>query len=76
MVGNLTHQGETGFVASVVCLSIMTVAVVLRFWCKAVSKAGIHADDWWILLTVISWAGADTAVIWGELSLDPEDASS
>ncbi|KAI1123678.1 hypothetical protein F5Y10DRAFT_269822 [Nemania abortiva] len=44
---------------------IATISVILRFWCKHKLKAGFHADDWWILICLVSWFGTASATLWG-----------
>ncbi|KAK3689076.1 hypothetical protein B0T22DRAFT_536089 [Podospora appendiculata] len=65
MVRDISPEGERGFVAIVVCNTIAWVAVALRFWCKMSSKAGVHADDWWILLCLAGGSSASAVSLWG-----------
>jgi hypothetical protein len=44
---------------------IIVIAVALRFWCKHKMKAGYHGDDWWTLMTAVSFIGCEIALLWG-----------
>ncbi|KAI1823889.1 hypothetical protein F4861DRAFT_301591 [Xylaria intraflava] len=60
-----TRFSIASIVAVPVTTAISTAAVLLRFWCKISLKSGIHADDWWILATLLSFYGAQSATLWG-----------
>jgi hypothetical protein len=49
----------------IVCDAIIIIACFVRFWCKYKLKTGFHGDDWWTLLTVTSFIGAEVALFWG-----------
>jgi hypothetical protein len=49
----------------IVCDAIIIIACFVRFWCKLKLKTGFHGDDWWTLLTVTSFIGAEVALFWG-----------
>jgi hypothetical protein len=55
------NRMTTGIVCDVVCV----VIVATRFWCKRILKTGIRADDWWTLITVVSYTGLQAALLWG-----------
>jgi hypothetical protein len=61
----LNGNGERRLAAVVVGIAVSTIAVATRFWCRHVLKTGIQADDWWILVTLVSYIGGQTAVLWG-----------
>jgi hypothetical protein len=62
----LLDEGKDQLAAAIVCLSLSIIAVGTRFWCKLVMKNGLHWDDWWILAACITYAGGQSAHIWGE----------
>lgn len=62
----LHRQGRQQLAAAIVCLSLSIVAVAIRFWCKLIVKNGFHWDDWWILAAVLTYAGGQSANIWGQ----------
>ena len=62
----LTDSGTRQLATGIVCGVIGILAIGLRFWCKRTMRNGVHADDWWMLATLlVSW-GAEAGVIWGE----------
>ncbi|KAI0376974.1 hypothetical protein F5Y04DRAFT_292308 [Hypomontagnella monticulosa] len=61
----LNESGVSKVTEITICAFIAIIAVVLRFWCKISMKSGIHADDWWILVTLISYMGALSTQLWG-----------
>ncbi|KAI0532017.1 hypothetical protein GGR58DRAFT_201439 [Xylaria digitata] len=61
----LNGNGERRLAAILVGISVSTIAVATRFWCRHALKTGIHADDWWILVTLVSYVGGQGALLWG-----------
>ncbi|KAI0190173.1 hypothetical protein EV127DRAFT_495319 [Xylaria flabelliformis] len=61
----LNESGEKRLAVVIVGVTVSTIAVVTRFWCKFALKTGLHADDWLILLTLVSYIGGQSAVLWG-----------
>lgn len=62
----LAHQGVQQLAAAIVCMSLSAIAVSIRFWCKFILKNGLHWDDFWILASLISYAGGLSGEIWGK----------
>ncbi|KAK3985128.1 hypothetical protein QBC44DRAFT_374467 [Cladorrhinum sp. PSN332] len=61
----LNGNGIVRLTVQVVCSFVAVVATALRFWCKFRTKQGIHADDWFILATTVSYLSAVSSTIWG-----------
>ncbi|ROW06941.1 hypothetical protein VMCG_03986 [Cytospora schulzeri] len=61
----LTNQGLKSVAVVLVCFTVSALAVILRFWCKLILRAGLHGDDWWSLTAVIAYAGLVCAYVWG-----------
>ncbi|KAI0165368.1 hypothetical protein GGR52DRAFT_105726 [Hypoxylon sp. FL1284] len=58
-------QGSQNNIGSVVgCLCVSTIAIILCIWCKLELKAGLHADDAFILITQASWYSISGLMIW------------
>ncbi|TVY37562.1 Satratoxin biosynthesis SC1 cluster protein [Lachnellula occidentalis] len=49
-MGNASAQGRATTTASAVVAVLAVVVVILRFVTRKINKAGIGADDWWILV--------------------------
>ena len=50
-----TQSRSAGIIATaVIGLIIATVAIVLRFWSRKISKAGFYWDDWFALASLVS----------------------
>ncbi|KAK4221867.1 hypothetical protein QBC38DRAFT_376328 [Podospora fimiseda] len=61
----LNDNGTRRLVVNVTVNGVAVLATILRFWCKLTTRNGVHADDWWLLATVISFLGAESAILWG-----------
>ena len=49
-MGDASAQSRATTTASTVVAVLAVIAVVLRFLTRRITKAGIGADDWWILV--------------------------
>ena len=45
-------------ISSVICISLATIAVILRFLARRLSKAKILADDYMMVFALVSWERA------------------
>lgn len=45
------------------------VAVAVRFWCRYTLKTKLNADDWWILVTVVTFVTGQSAILWGKANI-------
>ena len=53
--------------AQVICISIATVAVTLRFASRWLQRTRFGADDWTVLAALIIQGGAIASILLGEL---------
>ncbi|KAK0625389.1 hypothetical protein B0T17DRAFT_617485 [Bombardia bombarda] len=67
-VNSLTYPAQRNYATVITCLVISFVAVLLRFWCKIISKVGVQSDDWWMVLAFMSFLAGNIAVLWGILN--------
>jgi hypothetical protein len=61
----LSENGNRQVISAIICMAISVLAVGLRFWCKINLNAGVHADDWWILASLLIYLGTEAAAVWG-----------
>ncbi|KAK3995689.1 hypothetical protein QBC44DRAFT_366483 [Cladorrhinum sp. PSN332] len=61
----LNDNGIRKLAVNVTVNAIAVIATILRFWCKLSTQNGVHADDWWMLATTISFLCAETPILWG-----------
>lgn len=78
MVANLSEAGDRTLAVIIACPAIAVLATVTRMWCKVITmKNGFrsfHADDWWIVAATVTYLAADSAIYWGESSLQYRSA--
>lgn len=61
----LNSQGQAHFNTGISGSVIATVAVGIRIFCKLRYKAGIHADDYWMISSLgLMWLST-ALIIWG-----------
>ncbi|KAI0162107.1 hypothetical protein GGR57DRAFT_498452 [Xylariaceae sp. FL1272] len=60
----LSERAQHRIAIAVGTLAASTVAVILRFWCKLDLKEGLHADDFFIVITQVIWYIYVGLVIW------------
>lgn len=51
------------------CSAIAGIALVLRFMSNGVLKVGYYADDWFMLVTLLTFWAAAGVSIWGTSSV-------
>ncbi|KAL1611926.1 hypothetical protein SLS60_000149 [Paraconiothyrium brasiliense] len=64
----LNERGQRTFNTSISSVIIATVAVLLRCYCKYVSKNGFHFDDLFILLALSFLYAAEAFLMWGSIT--------
>lgn len=62
----LTPNGRAVFASTVSLYFLACVAVALRLVAKSLVKTGFAADDFWIVLALVSSLVSKGFVIWGE----------
>lgn len=56
---------RTAVTVALTCCPVAGIAVVVRFWCKAILKAGFRTDDWFMLLSLTTYWTATVVELWG-----------
>ncbi|OTA70120.1 hypothetical protein K449DRAFT_427630 [Hypoxylon sp. EC38] len=62
---DLNDNGKRLLATLIICSTISIVVVAARFWCQYSLRRKFHADDWWILATVVTYLGGQCVVLWG-----------
>ncbi|KAF2006534.1 hypothetical protein P154DRAFT_615275 [Amniculicola lignicola CBS 123094] len=66
-LAELSDEGKVGLLVIAVCYAVAGISVALRFYCNSLLKSGFHADDWFILATVVTFWAAGGVSVWGLL---------
>lgn len=53
----LNDIGYATFVVTILFAVLATAAVLARLWTRRLLKAGMGADDWWIIAGLIAYFG-------------------
>jgi hypothetical protein len=69
------HDGTTTMAISAIVIVLAVISVVLRFYTRLFTKAQLKADDWLILLAVLSAVLTGALSIWGN-AVDPNSAAA
>lgn len=65
-MGQVSQQAQATNLATAVLGVIAVIVVILRFITRRITKAGVAADDWWILVGLLSWFMAGGLLLYGE----------
>lgn len=62
----LIQLGQEIWATSIAFVVAVTIAVALRFLTKSVTKLGLDADDWWILVAYVLFIPQQALELHGE----------
>ena len=68
-MAHLNFNGERSFDSGIAFLLLAIIAVALRLYSKTLTKAKYAADDWWIIVSLVSfsvWVGVE---FWGQIQI-------
>ncbi|KAH6658462.1 hypothetical protein BKA67DRAFT_656653 [Truncatella angustata] len=61
----LDQNSKDRLATAIVCTVLVISSILLRLWCKISFRAGLHLEDWLMLMVMFAYVGASAVDIWG-----------
>lgn len=65
----MAGEDSASLVATGISFALAIISVVMRFYVRVRTKAGLAWDDWWILIGLIMALLTGSLLMWGMLAL-------